>query len=433
MAQDNLLQKNLRFNTIVNLLDGGFFGFALGLASFSTVIPLFIANFTDSAAWIGLVPAIDAVGWQFPQLLTARWVSRMNRFKPFVLFMTVQERLPFLGLALLAWYSPNIDNRLTLTLAFSLLIWQGVGGGLTANAWQNFIGKIIPFNLRATFFGAQSAAANLLGGVGAILAGFLLERLAFPINFMICFLLASGMMVISWVFLSLSREPNHPVVPDPDNQKVFWQKVLVIVRQDRPFRWFIISRILFQFATMAAAFYTVYAVKVLGMGEVAAGVMTSILFIVQVVSNMAFGWLADRKGRLPVLMAGALCSVIAAGAAWLAPNYNWFFGIMIFAGMASSVFWTIGIAVSLEFGTEQERPTYVGLANTLIAPSAILAPLLGGWLADWVNYRLTFLVSALFGLLTWLILFLFVRIPQKSTATVPLAYSPETSLDSRNQ
>ncbi len=106
---------------------------------------------------------------------------------------------------------------------------------------------------------------------------------------------------------------------------------------------------------------------------------------------------------------------------------------MIFAGMASSVFWTIGIAVSLEFGTEQERPTYVGLANTLIAPSAILAPLLGGWLADWVNYRLTFLVSALFGLLTWLILFLFVRIPQKSTATVPLAYSPETSLDSRNQ
>jgi len=433
MAQENLLQKSLRFNTIVNLIDGGFFGFALGLASFSTVIPLFIANFTDSAAWIGLVPAIHAVGWQFPQLLTARWVSRMKRFKPFVLFMTVQERLPFLGLALLAWWSPEIDNRLTLTIAFSLLIWQGVGGGLTANAWQNFIGKIIPYNLRATFFGAQSAAANLLGGIGAILAGFLLERLDFPTNFMVCFLLASGMMVVSWVFLSLSREPDHPIDSQPDNQKVFWQKVLVIIRKDRPFRWFIISRILFQFATMAAAFYTVYAVKVLGMGEVAAGVMTSILFIVQVVSNMAFGWLADRKGRLPVLMIGALCSVIAAGAAWLAPDYNWFYAIMIFAGMASSVFWTIGIAVSLEFGTEQERPTYVGLANTLIAPSAILAPLLGGWLADWVSYRLTFLVSALFGLLTWLILFLFVRIPQKAPLPAALAYSADPPLETRNQ
>jgi MFS family permease len=433
MAQENLLQKSLRFNTIVNLIDGGFFGFALGLASFSTVIPLFIANFTDSAAWIGLVPAIHAVGWQFPQLLTARWVSRMKRFKPFVLFMTVQERLPFLGLALLAWWSPAIDNRLTLTIAFSLLIWQGVGGGLTANAWQNFIGKIIPHNLRATFFGAQSAAANLLGGIGAILAGFLLERLDFPTNFMVCFLLASGMMVVSWVFLSLSREPDHPIESQPDNQKVFWQKVLIVIRKDRPFRWFIISRILFQFATMAAAFYTVYAVKVLGMGEVAAGVMTSVLFIVQVVSNMAFGWLADRKGRLPVLMIGALCSVIAAGAAWLAPDYNWFYAIMIFAGMASSVFWTIGIAVSLEFGTEQERPTYVGLANTLIAPSAILAPLLGGWLADWVSYRLTFLVSALFGLLTWLILFLFVRIPQKAPLTAPLAYSADPPLETRNQ
>ncbi|GIV66216.1 MAG: MFS transporter [Chloroflexota bacterium] len=433
MTQENLLQKSLRFNTIVNLIDGGFFGFALGLASFSTVIPLFIANFTDSATWIGLVPAIHAVGWQFPQLMTARWVSRMRRFKPFVLFMTVQERLPFLGLALLAWWSPAIDNRLTLIIAFSLLVWQGVGGGLTANAWQNFIGKIIPHNLRATFFGAQSAAANLLGGIGAILAGFILERLDFPTNFMVCFLLASGMMVISWVFLSLSREPDHPIAPEGDDQKVFWRKVLVIIRKDQPFRWFIISRILFQFATMAAAFYTVYAVKVLGMGEVAAGVMTSILFIVQVVSNIAFGWLADRKGRLPVLMTGALCAVIAAGAAWLAPDYNWFYPIMVFAGMASSVFWTIGIAVSLEFGTEQERPTYVGLANTLIAPSAILAPLLGGWLADWMSYRLTFLVSALFGLLTWLILFFFVRIPQKAPLTAPIVYSADPPLDSRNQ
>ncbi|MEW6179560.1 MAG: MFS transporter [Chloroflexota bacterium] len=433
MAQENLLQKNLRFNTIVNLVDGGFFGFALGLASFSTVIPLFFANFTDSATWIGLVPAIHAVGWQFPQLLTARWVSRMKRFKPFVLFMTVQERLPFLGLAVLAWVSPMFDHQMVLVLAFLLLIWQGVGGGLTANAWQNFIGKIIPSHLRATFFGAQSAAANLLGGVGAILAGFLLENLSFPMNFMVSFALASGMMVISWFFLSLSREPVHTVTPEPENQKEFWQKVLVIIKKDRPFRWFIISRILFQFATMAAAFYTVYAVKVLGMGEVAAGIMTSILFIVQVASNMIFGWLADRKGRLPVLMIGALCAVIAAAAAWLAPTYSWFFGIMVFAGMAGSVFWTIGIAVSLEFGSEQDRPTYIGMANTLIAPSAILAPLLGGWLADWMNYRVTFFVSALFGVLTLAILYFFVRIPEKDPVIFTAPYSSENILDSRNQ
>jgi hypothetical protein len=32
--------KNLVYNYVVNVLDGGFFGFALGFASFTTIIPV---------------------------------------------------------------------------------------------------------------------------------------------------------------------------------------------------------------------------------------------------------------------------------------------------------------------------------------------------------------------------------------------------------
>lgn len=412
MLPSQQIHKELRHNTIVNLLDGGFFGFALGFASFSTVIPLFVANLTDSATLIGLVPAIHAVGWQFPQLLTARSVSRMSQFKPFVMVMTIHERLPFLFLGLLAALSPLLCNRWTLFLVFVLLSWQGLGGGFTANAWQNLIGKIIPSQLRATFFGSQSAAANLFAGIGAILAGLLLEKLAFPGNFVACFLIASVFMTISWYFLNLTREPTHILEPLPTEKISFWGNIASILQTDKGFRWFIISRIVFQFATMATAFYAVHAVKNLGMGEVAAGVMTSVLFITQVVSNVLFGWIADQKGRLPVLKAGAVTALIAAGIAWLAPSFNWFFLIMIFAGAANSVFWTVGISASLEFGPESDRPIYVGMANTLIAPSAILAPLLGGWLADLSGYQTTFLVSAILGILAFAVLHFFVRIPQ---------------------
>jgi predicted MFS family arabinose efflux permease len=50
-------------------------------------------------------------------------------------------------------------------------------------------------------------------------------------------------------------------------------------------------------------------------------------------------------------------------------------------------------------------PTYIGLANTLVAPSAMLAPLFGGWLADQFGYQTTFLASAFGGLLTAVVLF----------------------------
>ena len=66
------IRKNLKHNLIANLMDGGLFGAALGFASFSTILPLFVASMTNSATLIGLVPAIHSAGWLFPQLFTAR-------------------------------------------------------------------------------------------------------------------------------------------------------------------------------------------------------------------------------------------------------------------------------------------------------------------------------------------------------------------------
>jgi MFS family permease len=134
----NLIKtKNLRFNFTVNVIDGGFFGAALGFASFITIIPLFVSRLTDSAVLIGLIPAIHAVGWQLPQLFTAQRVSKLSEYKRMALLMSLNERVPFLGLAIVAWYSPQIGVKWSLILVFILLTWQGFGGGFTATAWQS--------------------------------------------------------------------------------------------------------------------------------------------------------------------------------------------------------------------------------------------------------------------------------------------------------
>jgi hypothetical protein len=104
-------RKTLVHNLIFNLLDGGFFGFGLGFASFTTVLPLFVSMMTNSALLIGLIPAIHNVGWQFPQLLTAKSVSKMERFFNIFLFMTLKERVQFLGLAIIALLLPKIGEH----------------------------------------------------------------------------------------------------------------------------------------------------------------------------------------------------------------------------------------------------------------------------------------------------------------------------------
>src|SRR5215210_5137257 len=258
---EQFTRKHLRYNIKVNMLDGGFFGLAIGFASFGTILPLFVASMTSSATLIGLVPAIHGAGWLLPQLFTAGHTSRLRRYKRTVLKLTVHERIPFLGFAIVALLLPKIGMQAGLIVTFLLLTWQGLGGGFTANPWTSMISKIIPPESRGTFFGTQAALANLLISAAAIGAGYLLGKYASPFDFVTCFLIACLFFTISWIFLALTREPADYEKVVEQNPPPFWHGAAQILKRDRNFNWFLTARILSQFATMGFAFYIVYALR----------------------------------------------------------------------------------------------------------------------------------------------------------------------------
>jgi MFS family permease len=273
--------------------------------------------------------------------------------------------------------------------------------------------------MRGTLYGSQSSAANLLSSGGAIAAGLILARLGSPYDFALCFALASLGMAVSWYLLAQTREPESPPVVSPMDREDFWKQITGILRRDTNFRWFLVARILSQVAIMAFAFYTVYAVRQLGMSEVTVGVLTSVYLGVQIIANPIMGWLGDRWSHRALMGIGLLSAAASGLFAWLAPSPTWFYGVYMLAGVANAAVWTVGLAMILEFGREADRPTYIGLANTLVAPSAILAPLLGGWLADLAGYPAAFIASAIVAVITVLVIFLLVKDPK--TMALPVS------------
>jgi MFS family permease len=95
--------------------------------------------------------------------------------------------------------------------------------------------------------------------------------------------------------------------------------------------------------------------------------------------------------------------VSAVVAVW-APAIGWFYLAYTLAGISYVGIWTIAMAMTLEFGEEHEKPTYIGLANTLIAPTAFIIPLFGGWLADYAGYHATFIATSIGAVFTALVL-----------------------------
>jgi MFS family permease len=423
---EQFTRKHLRYNIIVNLLDGGFFGVAIGFASFGTILPLFVASMTDSATLIGLVPAIHAAGWLLPQLFTANHTAKLRRYKRTVLMMTVHERIPFLGFAIVALLLPKIGLQTGLVITFLFLIWQGLGGGFTANSWTSMISKIMPPESRGTFFGTQAAVANLFISAAAVGAGYLLNAFDSPWDFVSCFLIASVFFTVSWIFLALTREPadNEKVVEE--NPLPFWHGAGRILQRDKNFNWFLTARILSQFATMGFAFYIVYALRRFQMDAVTAGFLTATLTIAQTVANAGMGWMGDRVGHRLMLVIGAASALLSSLLAWFAPSLGWFFPIFALTGFANVSIWTNGMTMTVDFSGESERPFYIGLAQTLTAPATILAPLIGGWIADTQGFVSTFGWSTILSIVMMLILIFLVKEPRKARRSAHPALQKET-------
>jgi MFS family permease len=130
-------------------------------------------------------------------------------------------------------------------------------------------------------------------------------------------------------------------------------------------------------------------------------------------ANLFFGFLSDRKGHKISLEICLLLSVITLGLAIFAPSPLWFFPIFFLRGAVMAGTFISGISIVYEFTDAENRPTYIGLANTIPGFAGAIAPLIGGWLASTINYQVMFTLSAIIGVISWALLRFAVHDPRK--------------------
>lgn len=97
----------------------------------------------------------------------------------------------------------------------------------------------------------------------------------------------------------------------------------------------------------------------------------------------------------------------------LAPNQSWLILSFALLGASSSGDAVSGLNIILEFAAPEDRPTYIGLTNTLLAPTIVLTPILGGWLATVVGFPTLLSVSAAVATLGGLLLAFWVHEPRR--------------------
>jgi MFS family permease len=293
-----------------------------------------------------------------------------------------------------------------------LYSWHCFGVGLIVVGWQDMIAKIIPVDKRGRFFGITNFIGNGSGILGALILPFVLEKLTFPLGYVAAFAVASVLILLSWFFLMLTREPAVYSNKPPVSQLDYLLSLPDVLSRDRNFRMYLLSQIIFALSGMATGFLVVYAVQTWNLPDAEASGFTVALQIGLALANLAFGFLSDRSGHKFSLEICLILSVLLLVLAVLATSPLWFFLIFFLRGAVNAGIFISGISIVYEFTDAENRPSYIGMANTIPGVAGSLAPLIGGWLAAAISYQAMFTLSAVIGAISWIVLRFLVHEPR---------------------
>ncbi|HZW05222.1 MAG TPA: MFS transporter, partial [Anaerolineaceae bacterium] len=205
----------------------------------------------------------------------------------------------------------------------------------------------------------------------------------------VIFICASLILAALLLTITLVKEKPLKTTADLPMAGPGWNPFRLDVHHHNRFVWLVVSRFFFLLGTYAVGrFLLLFIAERLNLPpEVAAeqsGLLLAGLAFITFLISPAAGWAADRFGRMPLMLFGA----IASGVGVLAYIFVVSFGQLVFFGgllsLGSATFISANWAMTADVVPRSEAARYFGLANVGTGGAAAAAGLFG-LLVDGVN------------------------------------------------
>ena len=363
----------------------------------SLVLAPFLATLGAPSFVIGFIPALRVGGWFLPQLFVA---SRLAH-QPFKLPWYRRTSLVricayFIMVVSIFVFQPYPQLIMFIVLAVIAIV--SVSGGISGIPFADVTAKVVPHYRLGTFW----ALRNIIGGILALISGFTLRRilasdLPFPQNFATIFAIGASLSGLAYLAFCFIREPEGQVSRKQPFLSML-KRVPGLIQYDDSFRRYIRVRFLALLALLADPFYAIYALRQLDAPATALGLFIILATMSSMLANFLFRRPANRGQNVTVLQISIGLLLLASLAALFIPVWQ-FFAIVFMLSAAGQAgigiaAWNLLYAVS----KEEERPLYVGTANSLLSlPS--FAPIFAGGLVDFIGFKSTFILAALMALI----------------------------------
>ena len=341
------------------------------------VIALFPDRATDAAAFGaitfgGLLVAVVA------QPLIGAWSDRtrspLGRRLPFMLTGTIGLAL---GLALIA------SARDLVSLVGGLIITQ-LGLNSVLATWQPVIAEGVAPSQRGMAAGFKAGFDLAAAIVGRLAAAELVSRVPEWGELALYATIAVPILAIVFTLgitvAAIGKNTLTATVVRPAEGSVR-EMFSVDLRAYPMFGWWCVNRVLFWAGMIGASAFLLFAARdVFGLSEPEAqrviGQVSVVLGLALGVVVLPAGWLADRLGRRPIMIAAG--GIAALGASMAVADFRLIVPVAILIGVGAGIYLSSSLALINDIVPQTDTARYLGMANIATAAGSALARLGGG-------------------------------------------------------
>lgn len=399
-------------NLVFGIANGAFLMLGDTLIHPTIVLALFVSQISDSNLLVGLVPVLATGVWFLPQLVASGITQGRPRTLIYGVWASIIRAIAIALLGVVGFLVADQNPSFLLVAFFVLYTIYNLAAGFANVPMVDVMARAVPGSRLAFLFGQR----NLWGGVLGFMAGFLIERIlsqrdGFPANYAFLFFLSFlALAVAAYTAVMLQEPPQDD--GRPRSSVLDQLRAAPSLLANEPFRRFLAFRAFLSVSALADPFYVVYVQQQLGAPTAMIGVYISAMTVARFGSNLFWTPLANRRGNRIVLQLSALLRMgIPILALALPPLLRWsplenlvpggnqalyyvFALVFVFYGMAIGGQTLANMTYLLDIAPEYERPTYVGLVNTILGVVAFV-PIIGGTLVDLFGFQFLFLVAFL--------------------------------------
>lgn len=383
-------------------LDIGWFGVLSG----STVnfINVYATRIGATGLQIGLLGATTAVVSLIFAIPAGRWLEQRAMGRA-VFWSSVIYRLGFLFYIFLPWVF-GAQGQIWALIGLSLLM--GVPLVALSVGFSALFAESVPNDWRAQVAGTRNIVLSITFMITSLASGYILNHIAFPINYQIVFFIGfAGALASSYhLYLIKPIQAVIKLIPIPPEQIAERKKKNIsadlgfALRADiwkSPFRATLLAMLAFHIAQyLALPIFPLYFVHKLNLTDENLGIGTALFYLTVLLGSTQLNRFVRLFGHKKVTGWGVIsmalypCLLAISSVVWH------YYAVSILGGLAWAFVGGASANYVIENCPENDRPSHLAWYNIILNASVLIGSLAGPLIAESISLSAALL---LFGLL----------------------------------